>query len=167
MEPSPLNTASPKSARVSLDPETAEALETPVALAPGAGIPTYAYPGDAGADLCSVEAITLLPGERALVPTGVSVAIPRGYAGLILPRSGLALRHGIALVNAPGLIDGGYRGELKVLLLNTDRRESFKVTPGMRIAQLVLVPYARAHFTLVNDLPPSHRSEGGFGSSGS
>src|SRR5881409_3237010 len=113
-------------------------------VAPGGRLPTRAHEGDAGIDLHAAEAATLGPGERADVGTGVSVEIPPGHAGLVLPRSGLAARHGIALVNAPGLIDSGYRGEIRVLLLNTDRAEPFTVSPGDRIAQLVLTPVAHA-----------------------
>jgi len=111
-------------------------------LHPDAILPTRAYDGDAGLDLYAAEPARIGPGERASVGTGIAVAIPAGHAGLVLPRSGLALRHGIALVNAPGLIDEGYRGELRVLLLNTDRDEAFEVTPGDRIAQLVIVAVA-------------------------
>jgi len=130
-----------------------------------ATLPTRAYEGDAGLDLSACERVELGPGERAVVSTGVAVAIPEGHAGLVLPRSGLAVRHGIGKVNAPGLIDAGYRGELKVVLLNTDRNESFVVEPGMRIAQLVLVPVALPEPVEVADLPGSDRGERGFGSS--
>jgi dUTP pyrophosphatase len=130
-----------------------------------ATLPTRAYEGDAGLDLSACERVELGPGERAVVSTGVAVAIPEGHAGLVLPRSGLAVRHGIGKVNAPGLIDAGYRGELKVVLLNTDRNESFVVEPGMRIAQLVLVPVALAEPVEVAALPGSQRGERGFGSS--
>ena len=130
-----------------------------------ATLPTRAYEGDAGLDLSACERVELGPGERAVVSTGVAVAIPEGHAGLVLPRSGLAVRHGIGKVNAPGLIDAGYRGELKVVLLNTDRNERFVVEPGMRIAQLVLVPVALAEPVEVVDLPGSERGERGFGSS--
>jgi len=130
-----------------------------------ATLPTRAYEGDAGLDLSACERVELGPGERAVVSTGVAVAIPEGHAGLVLPRSGLAVRHGIGKVNAPGLIDAGYRGEVKVVLLNTDRNESFVVEPGMRIAQLVLVPVALPEPVEVADLPGSERGERGFGSS--
>jgi len=130
-----------------------------------ATLPTRAYEGDAGLDLSACERVELGPGERAVVSTGVAVAIPEGHAGLVLPRSGLAVRHGIGKVNAPGLIDAGYRGEVKVVLLNTDRNESFVVEPGMRIAQLVLVPVALPEPVEVADLPGSQRGERGFGSS--
>jgi dUTP pyrophosphatase len=131
----------------------------------GATLPTRAYEGDAGLDLAACERVELGPGERAVVATGLAVAIPEGHAGLVLPRSGLAVRHGIGKVNAPGLIDAGYRGELKVVLLNTDRNETFVVEPGMRIAQLVVVPVALPEPTEVAELPGSERGEKGFGSS--
>jgi dUTP pyrophosphatase len=130
-----------------------------------ATLPTRAYEGDAGLDLSACERVELGPGERAVVSTGLAVAIPEGHAGLVLPRSGLAVRHGIGKVNAPGLIDAGYRGELKVVLLNTDRNERFVVEPGMRIAQLVVVPVAMAEPMEVTELPASERGERGFGSS--
>ncbi len=129
-------------------------------------LPAQAYPGDAGLDLVSRERVRLGPGERAVVGTGVAVAIPDGFAGLVIPRSGLAARHGISKVNAPGLIDSGYRGELKVILLNTDVAESFTVEPGMRIAQLVLVAVPEVSLLEVERLPVSERGEGGLGSSG-
>jgi len=137
-------------------------------LVGGATAPARAHDGDAGYDLTSAESATLAPGERALVGTGIAVAIPEGYAGLVLPRSGLAVRYGISLVNAPGLIDSGYRGEIKVPLINHDRRETFEVEPGMRIAQLLLVRAADAAFVAVESLEESAdgRGEGGFGSSG-
>jgi dUTP pyrophosphatase len=131
----------------------------------GATLPTRAYEGDAGLDLAACERVELEPGERAVVSTGLAVAIPEGHAGLVLPRSGLAVRHGIGKVNAPGLIDSGYRGELKVVLLNTDRRERFVVEPGMRIAQLVVVPLATPRPVEVTVLPETERGERGFGSS--
>lgn len=132
-----------------------------------AELPSRAYPGDAGLDLVSCEHVTLAPGERAMVGTGIAVAIPEGYAGLVTPRSGLAARHGVSVVNAPGLIDSGYRGELKAILLNTDLREPFTVEPGMRIAQLVVVPAPPVGLTEVGSLTESARGEDGFGSSGS
>ncbi len=137
-------------------------------LVPDAGIPERAHPGDAGYDLRSVEEAELRPGRRILVRTGISVAIPEGYAGLVLPRSGLAVRHGISLVNTPGLIDSGYRGEIQVPLINHDRRETFLVEEGARIAQLVLVQVAAALFSEVEFLEAATdgRGEGGFGSSG-
>lgn len=133
---------------------------------PRATLPTRAYDGDAGLDLYALEECRLGPGERASVRTGVAVAIPPEHAGLVLPRSGLAARHGIALVNAPGLIDAGYRGELRVLLLNTDRREAVSLQAGDRIAQLVLVAVAPVSVTEVAELPASQRGAAGFGSSG-
>ena len=135
-------------------------------LEPAAVLPSRAYDGDAGLDLYAAHAARLGPGERASVGTGIAVAIPQGHAGLVLPRSGLALRHGIALVNAPGLIDAGYRGELRVLLLNTDRAEAFDVAPGERIAQLLVVAFAALEVTEVAELSQSQRRERGFGSSG-
>ncbi|WP_246836222.1 dUTP diphosphatase [Nesterenkonia sp. NBAIMH1] len=128
--------------------------------------PSYASEGDAGADLRSTEDIVLQPGERRMVPTGVALAIPPGWVGLVHPRSGLAAKHGIALVNAPGTIDAGYRGEIKVLLLNTDRAESAALARGDRIAQLVLQRVGQAVFRTVEELPGSERGTGGFGSSG-
>jgi dUTP diphosphatase len=135
-------------------------------LDPRAQLPTRAYPDDAGLDLYSLEAAQLAPGERASVGTGIAVEIPVGQAGIVLPRSGLAARHGIALVNAPGLIDSGYRGEVRVLLLNTDRESTFGVAPGDRIAQLVLVRVETPEVAEVEDLALSERGAGGFGSSG-
>src|SRR4029079_3747144 len=129
-------------------------------------MPTRAHDGDAGLDLCAVEPTVLGPGERASVPTGVAVEIPPGHAGLVLPRSGLALRPGIAGVNSPGLVDAGYRGELRVLLLNTDREAEFELTPGDRIAQLVVVAVPDATPVEVTELSDSERAVGGFGSSG-
>jgi dUTP pyrophosphatase len=134
-------------------------------LHPDAHLPAGAYPGDAGLDLASVEEVELGPGERATVATGLAVAIPDGHAGLVQPRSGLAARHGITVVNSPGLIDSGYRGELKVVLLNTDREQPFHVRPGDRIAQLVVVAVPEVAVVDVADLPPSERAERGFGSS--
>jgi dUTP pyrophosphatase len=128
--------------------------------------PARAHDDDAGYDLHAAEAASLGPGERASVGTGIAVAIPDGHAGLVLPRSGLALRHGIALVNAPGLIDAGYRGEVRVLLLNTDREATFHVVVGDRIAQLVIVKHATPALTEVDELGDSARGAGGFGSSG-
>jgi dUTP pyrophosphatase len=128
-------------------------------------VPERAYAGDAGLDLASCERVELGPGERALVPTGLAVAIPDGYAGFVQPRSGLALRHGISIVNTPGLIDSGYRGELRVTLLNTDTREAFTVEPGMRIAQLLIVPIPEVELVEVDELPASERGARGFGSS--
>ena len=137
-------------------------------LVPEARVPERAHAGDAGYDLRSVEEVELVPGGRALVRTGISVAIPGGYAGLVLPRSGLAVRHGISLVNAPGLIDSGYRGEILVPLINHDRRATFRVESGTRIAQLVFARAGEAVFEEVELLEagPDGRGEGGFGSSG-
>jgi len=135
-------------------------------LEDGARLPAIAHEGDAGYDLYALEAVDLGPGERVTVRTGIALEIPVGHAGLVLPRSGTAARHGIALVNAPGLIDAGYRGELKVLLLNTDRTEPFSVAPGDRIAQLVLVAVQTPAVEEVAALTATTRGEGGFGSSG-
>jgi dUTP pyrophosphatase len=132
-----------------------------------ARLPARAHEHDAGLDLHALEAVRLGPGRRASVPTGIAVEIPAGYAGLVLARSGLASRHGIALVNAPGLIDAGYRGELRVLLLNTDPDETFEAAPGDRIAQLVIIAVAPAVATDVQELTATPRGAGGFGSSGS
>jgi dUTP pyrophosphatase len=128
--------------------------------------PSRAHDGDAGYDLYAVEAATIAPGERASVGTGIALAIPEGWAGLVLPRSGLAARHGITLPNAPGLIDAGYRGEVRVLLLNADSRETFHVAPGDRIAQLVLVRHESPELIEVESLEETVRGTGGFGSSG-
>ena len=134
---------------------------------PRAILPTRAHEGDAGLDLHALEPCTLGPGERAMVRTGVAVEIPDGYAGLVMPRSGLASRSGIALVNAPGLIDAGYRGELKVLLLNTDRTTPCELAAGDRIAQLVITPVQTPAVVEVEELSQSTRGAGGFGSTGS
>jgi dUTP pyrophosphatase len=128
--------------------------------------PRRAHDGDAGYDLHAAESARLAPGERAAVGTGIAVAIPDGHAGLVLPRSGLALEHGIALVNAPGLIDAGYRGELRVLLLNTDRERAFEVEPGDRIAQLVVVRIEAAELEEIEAFEETARGVGGFGSTG-
>ena len=130
-----------------------------------ATLPSRAYGGDAGLDLAASERVELGPGERASVGTGLAVAIPEGHAGFVLPRSGLAARHGITVVNSPGLVDAGYRGELKIVLLNTDKDEVFVVEPGMRIAQLVIAPVVLAEPSETADLPGSERAERGFGSS--
>ena len=135
-------------------------------LKDGARVPARAHDGDAGLDLYACEAAHLGPGERWSVGTGVAVEIPEGHAGLVLPRSGLARDHGIALVNSPGLIDAGYRGEVRVLLLNTDPANVFRVEPGERIAQLAIAPVALAEPVEVESLAESARGEGGFGSSG-
>jgi dUTP pyrophosphatase len=135
-------------------------------LDPRAVLPTRAYVGDAGLDLYALDDGVLGPGERASVRTGIAVEIPEGQAGLVLPRSGLARRHGISVVNAPGLIDAGYRGEVEVLLLNTDRSSSFPIAAGDRIAQLVIVSVQTPHVLEVDELALSERGSGGFGSSG-
>jgi len=135
-------------------------------LHPDAVLPRRAYDGDAGLDLHAVEALTLAPGARAMVGTGIAVAIPHGHAGLVLPRSGLAAKRGIALVNAPGLVDAGYRGELRVLLLNTDRETPCEIAVGDRIAQLVVIRVELPQTVEVDELPDSERGSGGFGSSG-
>jgi dUTP pyrophosphatase len=136
-------------------------------LRPDAVLPDRAYAGDAGLDLVACERVTLAPGERASVGTGLAVAIPEGHAGFVQPRSGLAARNGITIVNSPGLIDAGYRGEILVILLNTDTTESFTVEPGMRIAQLVLLQLPETELVEVDVLPPSERGPRGHGSSGS
>lgn len=135
-------------------------------LSDAARLPSRANEGDAGLDLYAAEAATVAPGARASVGTGIAVEIPEGHAGLVLPRSGLAARHGIALVNAPGLIDAGYRGEVRVLLLNTDREAAFEVAVGERIAQLLITPFAHAVALESVELAGSERGERGFGSSG-
>ena len=134
-------------------------------LRPEAVLPSRAYAGDAGLDLASCEAVSLAPGARAMVGTGLAVAIPEGYAGFVQPRSGLAARHGISVVNAPGLIDSGYRGEVRVVLLNTDRDHAFEVEPGMRIAQLVVLAVPGVELVEVDELPETERGVRGFGSS--
>jgi dUTP pyrophosphatase len=131
----------------------------------GATLPVRAYAGDAGLDLSAVERVELAPGTRALVGTGLAVAIPEGHAGFVQPRSGLAAEHGITVVNSPGLVDSGYRGELKVVLLNTDLEHTFVVEPGMRIAQLVILAVATPQPVEVEELPATERGEKGFGSS--
>jgi dUTP pyrophosphatase len=128
-------------------------------------LPSQAYEGDAGLDLSACEEARLDPGQRFVVPTGIAVEIPEGYAGFVQPRSGLAARHGLGVVNSPGLIDSGYRGEIQVVLLNTDAREPFIVEPGMRIAQLVIVPVASVRLVEVDELATSKRGSRGFGSS--
>lgn len=136
-------------------------------LDPGLALPAYAKPGDAGCDLLAAESVTLDPGGgRALVPTGISIAIPDGFAGFVQPRSGLAMKHGVTCLNTPGLIDSGYRGELKVLLINTDPTEAFEIKRGERIAQLVIQRVEQVHFVEVTELPPSDRGAGGFGHTG-
>ena len=128
-------------------------------------LPRQAYEGDAGVDLAACESLTLRPGERGSVSTGIAVEIPDGCAGFVQPRSGLAARHGIAVLNSPGLIDSGYRGEIRVVLLNTDQKEDFEVIPGMRIAQLVVAPVVAVRIVEVDELAVSERGSRGFGSS--
>lgn len=135
-------------------------------LDPDIPLPTYAKGGDAGADLCTRIDITIKPGERVLVPTGISIALPNGYVALVHPRSGLAIKFGISIVNTPGTVDAGYRGELQVILINHDLTESISFKKGDRIAQLVIQQVERAEFIEVQDLPGSERSTGGFGSTG-
>jgi dUTP pyrophosphatase len=135
-------------------------------LRPDAVVPTRAYAGDAGLDLSACDAVELGPGERAVVGTGLAVAIPEGHAGFVQPRSGLAARHGLSIVNTPGLVDSGYRGEVTVVLVNTDPRETFVVEPGMRIAQLVVLRVPEVEPVEADELPPTERGEGGYGSSG-
>jgi len=135
-------------------------------LDPDIPLPSYAKAGDAGADLCTRIDLTLKPGERVLVPTGISIALPNGFVALVHPRSGLAIKHGISIVNTPGTVDAGYRGELQVILINHDLKESISFKKGDRIAQLVIQQVERAEFIEVEDLPGSERSTGGFGSTG-
>jgi dUTP pyrophosphatase len=129
-------------------------------------LPSRAHSGDAGFDLSACEEVTIGVGERATVGTGLAIEIPDGHAGLVAPRSGLALRHGLSMVNAPGVIDAGYRGEVRMILLNTDREHAFTVEPGMRIAQLVVVPIASVELVETREVTATDRGEGGFGSSG-
>ena len=135
-------------------------------LDPDLPLPSYAKGGDAGADIVSRIDITLAPGERALVPTGIAIALPDGYVALVHPRSGLAIKHGVTMVNAPGTVDAGYRGELQIILINHDKSESVSFKRGDRIAQLVIQKVERAEFVEVHDLPGSGRGKGGFGSTG-
>ena len=135
-------------------------------LDPDVPLPSYAHPGDAGADLVTTVDVRLGPGERALVPTGVAMALPDGYVGLVHPRSGLAARHGLSIVNAPGTVDAGYRGEVQVLLVNLDPRTPVQLSRGDRIAQLVVQRFERARFVEVGVLPESVRGAGGYGSTG-
>jgi dUTP pyrophosphatase len=135
-------------------------------LDPGVPLPIYAKGGDAGADIVSAVDITLAPGERALVPTGISIALPDGYVALVHPRSGLAIKHGVTMVNAPGTVDAGYRGELKLILINHDPSESVSFKRGDRVAQLVIQQVERAEFIEVQELPGSGRGTDGFGSTG-
>ena len=137
-----------------------------VRLDPDLPVPAYAHPGDAGADLVAAVDVQLAPGERALVPTGIAIALPEGYVALVHPRSGLAARHGLSIVNSPGTIDAGYRGEIKVLLVNHDPREPIELRRGDRIAQLVVQRFERAQFVEVDTLPESVRGAGGYGSTG-
>ena len=141
----------------------AEAIEV---LISAGHVPVYAHPGDAGADLRAAEAVDLAPGQRATVGTGVSIALPDGYAAFVVPRSGLAMKHGITIVNSPGTVDAGYRGEIRVTLLNTDTTETYSVAIGDRIAQIIVQPVVRARFVEVEKLPGSQRGEAGFGSTG-
>ena len=146
---------------------TPEKITVPIRqLDPELPVPGYAHPGDAGADLLAAEDFALEPGERRLVPTGIAIALPEGWVGLVHPRSGLAVKHGITLVNTPGTIDAGYRGEVKVCLLNTDRAGTVHFSRGDRITQLVLQRIGQADFVPVADLEDSARGEGGFGSTG-
>jgi dUTP pyrophosphatase len=152
------------------EPVVAELVDGPEVLVrrlrEDVALPAYAYPGDAGADVCAAEDVTLAPGERALVGTGLALAIPAGYVVLVHPRSGLAVRHGVTLLNTPGTIDAGYRGELKVLVVNTDRATPVTLRAGDRIAQLLVQRVEAAVFTPVPELPDSARGSGGFGSTG-
>jgi dUTP pyrophosphatase len=147
-------------------PEPAPLLEVEVVLGLDAVQPAYAHPGDAGADLACSEDVTLAPGERRTVGTGVSIALPEGYAAFVHPRSGLAARHGITIVNAPGTVDAGYRGEIRVTLLNTDAQAPVVLRRGDRIAQLVVQRVERVRFVVATELPASVRGTGGFGSTG-
>lgn len=146
------------------DPSTLDVLVT--LLDDGVPVPEYAHPGDAGADLVTTIDVELGPLERAVVPTGVAIALPEGYAAFVHPRSGLAAKHGITVVNAPGTVDAGYRGEIKVVLANSDPHAAFRLSRGDRIAQLVVQRVERARFLVADRLPGSHRGTGGFGSSG-
>jgi dUTP pyrophosphatase len=137
-----------------------------VRLDPDLPLPAYAHPGDAGADLLTTVDVTLRPGERAMVPTGIAIALPEGYVALVHPRSGLAARHGLSIVNTPGTVDAGYRGEVKVMLINHDPVEAVELRRGDRIAQLVVQRFERAEFTEVEALPASVRGDGGYGSTG-
>jgi dUTP pyrophosphatase len=135
-------------------------------LDPDLPLPAYAHPGDAGADLLTTVDVMLAPGERAMVPTGIAIALPEGYVALVHPRSGLAARHGLSIVNSPGTVDAGYRGEIKVMLINHDPVAPIELRRGDRIAQLVVQRVERALFTEVGDLPDSVRGDGGYGSTG-
>ncbi len=140
--------------------------ETVEVLFRGDTVPGYAHPGDAGADLVSTDDLVLEPGQRATVGTGAAIALPDGFVAFVVPRSGLAAKHGITIVNSPGTVDAGYRGEIRVTLLNTDTRESYAISAGDRIAQLIIMPVSRARFIPVERLPGSDRGDGGFGSTG-
>ncbi|NOV97875.1 dUTP diphosphatase [Isoptericola halotolerans] len=146
------------------DPSTLDVLVT--ILDDGVPVPAYAHPGDAGADLVTTRDVELAPGTRDVVPTGVAIALPEGFAAFVHPRSGLAAKHGVTVVNAPGTIDAGYRGEIKVVLANTDATETVRLSRGDRIAQLVVQRVEHARFLVADRLPGSHRGDGGFGSSG-
>jgi dUTP pyrophosphatase len=135
-------------------------------LDPGLPLPGYAHPGDAGLDLCAAEDLVLEPGHRARIPTGIAVAIPEGYAGFVQPRSGSAARLGLGMVNSPGLIDAGYRGEIQVLAINLDPATPITINRGDKVAQMVILPVARAELAEVDELPDSVRGTGGFGSTG-
>ena len=149
------------------EPHRLEPLEVPVVrLDPGLPLPAYAHPGDAGADLVTAVDVVLQPGERVVVPTGLALALPEGYVALVHPRSGLAARHGLSIVNTPGTVDAGYRGEIKVLLVNHDPREPVDLRRGDRIAQLVVQRFETARFVEVEVLPESVRGDGGYGSTG-
>lgn len=148
------------------DPGSAHTVEVLITLADGAPLPAYAHPGDAGADLVTTVDVALAPGERVTVPTGISIALPEGHVAFVHPRSGLAAKHGLTVVNAPGTVDAGYRGEIRVTLLNTDREHAIEFAAGDRIAQLVVQRVERARFVRTERLPDSVRAEGGFGSSG-
>jgi dUTP pyrophosphatase len=140
-----------------------ESVDVPI-IAPV--VPVYAHPGDAGADLVAAEAVRLAPGARSLIGTGVRIALPDGYVAFVVPRSGLAAKHGITVLNAPGTVDAGYRGEIKVTLLNTDAETAYDIAVGDRIAQLIVMPVPPVRFLPVDELPDSVRGEGGFGSTG-
>jgi len=146
--------------------ESLDVLLAPVAGQEAVPPPGYAHPGDAGADLLSAESLTLPAGERILVSTGVSIALPDGFVAFVVPRSGLAAKHGITVLNAPGTVDSGYRGEIKVTLLNTDRAHDYAIEKGDKIAQLIVMPVVQARFIEVDELPKSQRGLGGFGSTG-
>ncbi len=153
---------------MSIAEETVEAAPTLEVrrLDPGLPLPTYAHPGDAGLDLYAAEPVDLAPGQRASLPTGLAIAVPLGYVGLVHPRSGLAARHGLTIVNAPGTIDAGYRGEIRVLLANLDPTTPIHIARGDRIAQLLIQPVEHVHIVEVDHLPTTTRGEGGFGSTG-